>query len=298
MWVDGTYAQLANDSVPGYEPYLHHPIIYLSISSDNGNTWSEPIQLTDIYNDKYDFSQQITVYPYISDEITDLGGNWGQIYITYFDDNSFGSSVQGSGSNTGGNITYCSLKIRFYNPNELVVNPSGPYTAETNEQIQFVGSAFGGTPPYAWSWNFGDGTTSTEQNPTHAYTSFGTKTVTLSVTDNSNPPLHGSANTTATVTEPPCFINISISGGFGLTLTVNNTGTEDMANISWNVTLTGGFVFPRQKQGSFPWLVVGREEVVSIPVFGFGKTTITVHSGCAEKSVNGFVFLFFVLGVK
>ena len=36
----------------------------------------------------------------------------------------------------------------------------------------------------SYSWNFGDGNTSTEQNPSHLYTSNGTYTVLLSVTDN------------------------------------------------------------------------------------------------------------------
>ena len=36
----------------------------------------------------------------------------------------------------------------------------------------------------SWSWDFGDGGTSTEQNPTHVYTVPGTYTVTLTVTDN------------------------------------------------------------------------------------------------------------------
>jgi hypothetical protein len=35
----------------------------------------------------------------------------------------------------------------------------------------------------AWSWDFGDGTTSTEQNPTHTYAAAGTYQVTLLVTD-------------------------------------------------------------------------------------------------------------------
>jgi chitodextrinase len=35
----------------------------------------------------------------------------------------------------------------------------------------------------AWSWDFGDGATSTEQNPTHTYASAGTYRVTLTVTD-------------------------------------------------------------------------------------------------------------------
>jgi flagellin-like protein len=34
-----------------------------------------------------------------------------------------------------------------------------------------------------WSWNFGDGTTSTTQNPIHSYSTTGSKTVTLTITD-------------------------------------------------------------------------------------------------------------------
>ena len=41
----------------------------------------------------------------------------------------------------------------------------------------------GGSPIAARTWDFGDGTTSTDQNPTHAYAVPGTYTVTLTVTD-------------------------------------------------------------------------------------------------------------------
>jgi PKD repeat protein len=37
-----------------------------------------------------------------------------------------------------------------------------------------------------WIWDFGDGTTSTEKNPTHIYHVEGTYTVSLTVTDNNN----------------------------------------------------------------------------------------------------------------
>ena len=40
-----------------------------------------------------------------------------------------------------------------------------------------------GTLPLRYLWNFGDGTTSVEQNPTHAYTANGLYTVTLTVTN-------------------------------------------------------------------------------------------------------------------
>ncbi|NIO80976.1 MAG: PKD domain-containing protein [Candidatus Aminicenantes bacterium] len=36
----------------------------------------------------------------------------------------------------------------------------------------------------SWFWDFGDGNTSTQQNPSHTYAASGTYTVTLTVTDN------------------------------------------------------------------------------------------------------------------
>jgi len=42
-----------------------------------------------------------------------------------------------------------------------------------------------GTIPAQWLWDFGDGTSSGEQNPVHTYTETGTYTVCLTITDNS-----------------------------------------------------------------------------------------------------------------
>ncbi len=51
--------------------------------------------------------------------------------------------------------------------------------------IDFTNETSGGTPDYAYEWNFGDGSAeSTETNPTHTYTTAGTYTVTLYVIDN------------------------------------------------------------------------------------------------------------------
>ena len=66
---------------------------------------------------------------------------------------------------------------------ELLADANGPYTGETGEAIQFYGSAVGGSPPYSYEWDFGDGENSYEQDPTHVYTTADTYTVTLTVTD-------------------------------------------------------------------------------------------------------------------
>ena len=65
---------------------------------------------------------------------------------------------------------------------KISVDAGGPYSAEEDQTIQFSGSAWGGLKPYSWSWDFGDGHTSTEKNPTHSYSSAGQYTVSLTVT--------------------------------------------------------------------------------------------------------------------
>jgi len=57
----------------------------------------------------------------------------------------------------------------------------------SGEIITFTSTVTGGTGPYNFNWNFGDGFNSTESNPTHIYNAFGCNTssynVTLVVTD-------------------------------------------------------------------------------------------------------------------
>jgi hypothetical protein len=176
IWVDGTYHQLGDDGDPNYEDYVKHPIIYISTSKDNGNTWFDPIELTDIFSPKFDFSDQITVYPYVCDQIIDLGNDWGQINMYYLDDHSFGSSVHGAATNKSGDITYCSIKIRF---SDFFADANGPYEAFEDESIQFEGSAEGGEPPYSFHWDFGNGDTSDEEDPVYTYDEPGVYQVTL-----------------------------------------------------------------------------------------------------------------------
>ena len=54
------------------------------------------------------------------------------------------------------------------------------------ENIQFYGYVdfLSGHPPYTYYWDFGDGSSSTELEPTHIYTEAGVYTYTFTVTDN------------------------------------------------------------------------------------------------------------------
>jgi len=59
----------------------------------------------------------------------------------------------------------------------------GGYETIVGEPVQLSGLGSGGTPPYSYSWNLGDGRTSSERNPTVVYEGENTYTVTLTVTD-------------------------------------------------------------------------------------------------------------------
>ena len=75
--------------------------------------------------------------------------------------------------------------FRTRSPPPLVADADGPYSGGAGFPVQFYGSASGGIPPYTFHWDFGDGATSNQQNPTHTYnpTAPTTYTVTLTVTD-------------------------------------------------------------------------------------------------------------------
>ncbi|MRR95059.1 PKD domain-containing protein, partial [Bacillus anthracis] len=66
-----------------------------------------------------------------------------------------------------------------------IVNMNGPYSGIVNEEIQFHsdGTKSENGKVTSYLWNFGDGTTSTEANPTHVYEEKGTYTVELTVKD-------------------------------------------------------------------------------------------------------------------
>jgi len=83
-----------------------------------------------------------------------------------------------------------------------VANPAGPYAGAVGDTVHFDGSTSfdpDSNTPLTYTWNFGDGGTSTGPTPAHAYTAAGTDTVTLVVTDAAGAP-SAPAKTTATIT--------------------------------------------------------------------------------------------------
>jgi len=94
-------------------------------------------------------------------------------------------------------------------------------------------------------------------------------------------------------------IKITRTGMFGVTITVTNTGTNDVTS-EWNSRLIGSFLLvPSEKyhQGVLSALAPGQEIILQkVNVFfGFGIIDIQVTVGETTASMQGFLLLFFFI---
>jgi PKD repeat protein len=126
--------------------------------------------------------------------------------------------------------------------NYVTASQSGPaltadFTGSPTSGVAPLGVSFTDTStggPTSWSWDFGDGSTSVQQNPSHTYSAARTYSVTLSVSNGT-----GSATTTkanyVTVTAPPADFAMTVSPSSAV---VVMGGT---ASYTTTLTLLNGF---------------------------------------------------------
>lgn len=119
----------------------------------------------------------------------------------------------------------------IYDPSVTTSFNSSSQTICEGETVQLTNTSTGSN---TFSWNFGDGGTSTLQSPQHTYTLAGTYTITLSAS--SGTVVSGTATKTVVVKPLPLLTvsnDTSICNGNSLTLSAN----APSGNISWS---TGG----------------------------------------------------------
>jgi PKD repeat protein len=128
---------------------------------------------------------------------------------------------------------------------------NGPYAGEVDQPIAFssAGSSDTDGSIVAYLWDFGDGGTSTEPNPTHTYSAAMDYSVTLTVTDDwgDSDTSASSANVTLpAVNEPDILLDpvaldfnqVEVGTTMALAATLENTGTQVLSVTS--VTNCGG----------------------------------------------------------
>ena len=117
-----------------------------------------------------------------------------------------------------------------------------PPSGQTGQSISFSASAFGGSPPYTYSWNFGDGSTDVGATPSHAYSSSGIFDVTVTVTDSNSQTASGSQLITVSNPLPISQLSVgfdyqprSVTTATTVTFTASVTGGTFPYNYQWDL---------------------------------------------------------------
>ncbi|TMI29623.1 PKD domain-containing protein, partial [Candidatus Bathyarchaeota archaeon] len=132
---------------------------------------------------------------------------------------------------------------------------SSPQVGQT---VTFTASATGGTTPYSYAISFGDGATGTGRTPTHAYSTAGSYTVTLTVTDSGSPQAMSLASITVNVQAllPPALAlpgNQTVNSGSWINFTVTATSSNPARTVALSASqLPAGATFDSYT-GVFSW---------------------------------------------
>jgi PKD repeat protein len=153
---------------------------------------------------------------------------------------------------TGGQSTRADAQMALYRPTMMGGGGCSP-VANAN----FSGSPTSGTAPLAvnftdlstgsptsWSWTFGDGGTSTAQNPSHTYSAAGSYNVALTVTN-------ACGNDTETKNG---YINVGSGGGY-------TTITFDNFESGMGTYADGGNDMSRYTGGTYAWQGVAAADI-------------------------------------
>ncbi len=195
------------------------------------NGWGDPNSSITIGQDEYLAVKIVlpsgTHYGWIR-ILVDADGN--VTYKDYAYEDTPDASIN-AGDSQGGGDTPVVLSANF--SADITYVPIG-------DNVTFTDLSNASNPISSWQWNFGDGGTSTQQNPVHAYNSVGTYTVSLTVSDGNeqntetkqayiqvyDPLVLNIINFTGT----PTVINKGESVNFNLELNMND---NDVDSIRW-----------------------------------------------------------------
>lgn len=151
VWQDSYRAKLFNENgYTEYADYQNTPEIWISLSSDDGMTWTDPIILNNVETPQFDRIKPMWVYPankVITVNTLPNGNVVGKIGFMFYDDFTWGSNAITPPAHSvadGGNVMFMELQITFPTPhsnedhtspavvNLLNQNYPNPFNPETN----------------------------------------------------------------------------------------------------------------------------------------------------------------------
>jgi len=136
----------------------------------------------------------------------------------------------------------CCEDVTVYPPLGVSCNAT-PNPTKEDHDVEFTADQVGGIPAgpectYTWFWDFGDGNNSAEQNPIHAYSTFGTYNATVTLTDDCG---IEPANVAT------CNQTIIVKPALNVTCEADPLETKVSHNITFTGTISGGV-------GPYDWL--------------------------------------------
>jgi beta propeller repeat protein len=110
---------------------------------------------------------------------------------------------------------------------------ASPNSGKTPVTVSFTDKSAG--TPKKWKWDFGDGTTSTKQNPTHKYSKVGVYTVKLTVTNAAGSNTATKTDYIKVIAKPVAAFSVSpTSGKVPLNVKFTDTSTGTPTKWKWN----------------------------------------------------------------
>lgn len=145
---------------------------------------------------------------------------------------------------------YVTITVGTPAPTDPIAHASAnPTSGSAPLTVYFYGSAERGTPPYTFSWDFGDGSpTSNQQNPVHTYTAVGTYTAVLTVIDSASRRAFDSVIINVGNNPPTAKINSPADGSvfnYGDTVVFQGSGYDPEdgqlqgASLQWSSSING-----------------------------------------------------------
>jgi PKD repeat protein len=154
----------------------------------------------------------------------------GSFSVLLFETNNIGGLTAGAASS----IAVSPLILAF---------TAKPTVGNIPLTVNFTSPDFdnGGNAIDHWNWTFGDGATSTAQNPSHTYAIPGTFAITLVATNNLGLAVTGSGPASITATVGLASLGLVLNGGFE---TGDFTGWQNNGDFSFTTVDNGSIVAP------------------------------------------------------
>lgn len=192
--------------------------IFGTYSDDNGATWSSPVNMTYTAHD-----YQESAFAYAYDRVVG-----GCVHTIWMQDEEPGTSLDvgqvAADADAMGNIQYRCFDEARFNP----YPPTAEYDYTPDGATGLVNFTNLSVDADTYSWDFGDGGSSTTENPAHVYATSGSYNVCLTATNK-----YDNDNTCKVLN-----INVAVVD-YALTQAVNVFPTPATSNV--NITVDGDF---------------------------------------------------------